>query len=91
MNNCNFCASFEAWVKNPHMLNRRTEPGYADEYEHPWTSGAWAAWKECHANQLAQSEARARELWETMGTNDMQLINRAYKKHADHFRKGKVN
>ena len=37
---------------------------------------------------LAQSESRARKLWETMGTNDRQLINRAYKKHADHFRKG---
>ena len=31
---------FEAWVNNPHKLNRRTELGYADEYEHPWTCGA---------------------------------------------------
>jgi len=36
---------FEAWVNNPHKLARRTEPGYTDEYEHPWTAGAWAAWK----------------------------------------------
>jgi hypothetical protein len=39
---------FEVWVNNSHMLNRRTEPGYTDEYEHPWTKGAWEAWKECH-------------------------------------------
>lgn len=39
---------FEAWVKNPHMLNRRTEPGYTDDYENPWTDGAWAAWQEMH-------------------------------------------
>ena len=36
---------FEAWVNNPHKLARRTEPGYTDEYEHPWTAGAWAAWR----------------------------------------------
>ncbi len=40
---------FERWVDNPHMLNRRTEPGYTNEYEHPWTSGAWAAWIELHS------------------------------------------
>lgn len=37
--------AFEAWVNNPHKLNRRTEPGYTDEYEHPWTAGAWAGWQ----------------------------------------------
>lgn len=37
---------FEKWVNNPHMLNRKIEPGYEDEYEHPWTAGAWAAWQE---------------------------------------------
>jgi len=54
---------FEAWVKNPHMLNRKTEPGYTDEYEHPWTSGAWAAWKECHerAKPFAASMTYTRE------------------------------
>lgn len=37
--------AFEQWVKNPHMLSRRTDPGHVDEYEHPWTCGAWSAWK----------------------------------------------
>jgi hypothetical protein len=41
---------FEAWVRNPYMLNRVTEPGYEHEYEHPWTAGAWAAWKELCSN-----------------------------------------
>lgn len=40
---------FEAWVKNPHMLHRRTEPGHTDEYEHPWVAGAWSAWQVKHA------------------------------------------
>lgn len=51
---------FEAWVKNPHMLNRSTEPGYTDEYAHPWTVGAWEAWKECH--ERAKSEALAPQI-----------------------------
>jgi hypothetical protein len=38
--------AFEVWVNNPHMLNRIDEPAYADEYEHPFTAGAWAAWQE---------------------------------------------
>ena len=54
---------FEAWVKNPHMLHRRTEPGQTDEYEHPWIAGAWAAWKVNHAEveQLRAENAEARE------------------------------
>jgi len=38
---------------------------------------------------LKQSEARARELFEALETNDRQLINRVYKKHVEHFRNGK--
>ena len=37
--------AFEKWINNPLMLNRREEPGYYDQYEHPYTAGAWAAWK----------------------------------------------
>lgn len=50
---------FEAWVGNPHMLDRKTAPGYADEYEHPWTSGAWAAWKKCYERSPAIDEQAA--------------------------------
>lgn len=39
---------FEAWVRNPHMLSRRTSPGSIREYEHPWTNGAWEAWQELY-------------------------------------------
>ena len=59
--------TFEAWVDNPHMLDMRTEPGYTDEYEHPWTAGAWAAWKECHerAKQGAGNDPEiTREQWD---------------------------
>jgi hypothetical protein len=38
-------AEFEQWVDNEHMCNRRSEPGYDKEYEHPWTRGAWAGWR----------------------------------------------
>lgn len=36
---------FEKWVGNSYLLNRMTEPGFTDEYEHPWTDGAWVAWE----------------------------------------------
>ncbi len=39
---------FELWVDNQLLLVRRTDQGHTDEYESPWTAGAWAAWKECH-------------------------------------------
>ena len=39
---------FEKWVNNPHMLNRYDEPLSSREYEHPWTRGAWEAWKYLH-------------------------------------------
>lgn len=59
---------FEAWVRNPHILNRKTEPGYTDDYEHPWARGAWAAWKECHerAKPVAARDSPqiTREQWE---------------------------
>ena len=58
---------FEAWVNNPHKLARSTEPGYTDEYEHPWTAGAWAAWKECHERAkpaAVDAPQITREQWE---------------------------
>ena len=39
---------FEDWVNDPLKLKRVIKPGYTDEYEQPWTRGAWAAWKACH-------------------------------------------
>ncbi len=39
---------FEAWIGHTSMLSKKEEPGYTDDYIHPWTQGAWAAWKECH-------------------------------------------
>lgn len=58
---------FEAWVKNPHMLGRKTEPGYTDDYAHPWTDGAWSAWKMCHERAKDEAPERAqptREQWD---------------------------
>lgn len=36
---------FEEWIGNPHMLLRNIEPGFKDEYDNPWTNGAWTSWK----------------------------------------------
>ncbi len=50
---------FEAWINNPHMLNHREHPVMwgapeddcqrheANPYSHPYTKGAWEAWKAC--------------------------------------------
>lgn len=48
-------AEFETWVRNPHMLKKSSDPGYQEDYEHPWTAGAWEAWKEAH--ERAKPEA----------------------------------
>ena len=48
---------FEAWIDNPHKLNRRTEPGFTEEYEHPWTLGAWAAYQAATSLQEAKIKA----------------------------------
>lgn len=51
--------AFEKWVNNPHKLNRSLEPGHGDEYEHPWTAGAWAAWQEM-TRRIAANPAKER-------------------------------
>ena len=53
----------------------------------------WERSDRCHANQLAASEARARELWEALrhliDTDAFSFDNacEVYDKHADHFGK----
>lgn len=39
---------FEAWVKETKGVNFLAlvdEPGYENDYAHPWTRGAWEAWQ----------------------------------------------
>lgn len=43
--------AFEAWVKEVQgvaFLFTLGEPGYANQYTHPWTAGAWEAWKQLY-------------------------------------------
>lgn len=46
--------AFEGWVNNSHMVNKSTEPGHVGDYTHPWTAGAWEAWKELHSRAVPQ-------------------------------------
>lgn len=36
---------FEDFVDNPYMLSTRNEPGFYNDYSHPWTCGAFEAYK----------------------------------------------
>lgn len=36
---------FEAWVGNPYMLDKHSDPECFGEYEEAWARGAWEAWK----------------------------------------------
>ena len=68
---------FEAWIDNPHKLNRRTEPGFTEEYEHPWTLGAWAAYQAATSRQEAKIKALVDAL-ELVSPAEKSALDRAY-------------
>ncbi len=50
----NIQEEFEAWVGNPYILEKKDSPKlwggddtlyHSNPYEHPWTVGAYEAWK----------------------------------------------
>lgn len=52
---------FEAWVKNPHMLDKSTSPDDCGQYTHPWTIGAWKGWQAAIANQWQPIETAPKD------------------------------
>lgn len=68
---------FEAWIDNPHKLNRRTEPGFTEEYEHPWTLGAWAAYQAATSRQESKIKALVDAL-ELVSPAEKSALDRAY-------------
>jgi hypothetical protein len=74
-------AQFEAWINNPHMLDHRRHPATwgapaedcqrheANPYSHPYTKGAWEAWKarallaEAQPEPVEPTDAQLDELW----------------------------
>lgn len=43
--------AFESWVNNPHMIDKSSDPYCLGDYTHPWTVGAWEAWKAAITSQ----------------------------------------
>jgi len=54
--------NFEAWVKNPHMLDKSTSPDDCGKYTHPWTIGAWKGWQEAIASREPMPLEKAEEI-----------------------------
>jgi hypothetical protein len=51
-------ARFEAWKRSSFTaglgLGRKTEPGYTDEYDSPFTQQQWLAWKAAEEAERAR-------------------------------------
>lgn len=77
MDNARLRQKFEAWVKNPHKLNRSSEPGHEDQYEHPWTAGAWEACQAFYIAGLREAAGIcAAENWEADSGDCIGSINK---------------
>ena len=79
MNNCKFCGAGQLFNEN----------GYTafDCGAHRYGADEWGQSVECLSRQLAWSEARAKELFEALGSYDNVKQDSVWRKHAKYFRK----